>query len=886
MSMSGSRQLSLRSVFSGSREKLDLPEHGKRPVGRPRKVRPEVEEPEAKRSCLSLREGDVREPAIDLDARGVRERFSLSQATEVAEACKESLVSLARVPGKRLRRDEQFGLSERLRFCEWFKKREPLAGRPKLLSFASQVLGRSVALMSRVLADEGKIREALRKRGLTSTGFSRSEAQRPKWMRQGQGRSKGEAVRRVGAGRKDYLSFLYPLVKEYFLRQRERGRVVFPEDLRRRFMLCLEAYEANALEVEHSGQQLSELEKHRLELVRDRRHREERASKYAVRWSQRTLMRACGAVLRTPQRLVPLTLSQERERAVASWRHFDHQLWMSLGRDEEALADKVAKPEEWRGNLEQTDILMSDQIPIWVKIGRERQLYEASEVKPSVKEKRGERVSETWGQAGHSTLLSDEGTCMTRQEGLPEQGRYRVTLELTQCLSNWFKKWAEPVARSLKPVLIVPGAYGRLSNISPEGTYLKNEVFVVRGKEVRRLAGHSCGNLLKPWRDLRDHGTPEQRAMLEKLSIMSQPAGFTDGVIVSWIIEELAEQSPQCLHLRDAYAAAASESAVRASFLSHQIRVTIAGKMTPVLQVTDTDLAAPLKRAIERVKRAMMARKAEEADARGAPSANFRCDCMDILELVVTALEHVDELNRTDKLILSSMRRNGWLHYKPDLEDMRLVPTSEAMSEHWLSEFPEGSHRYPYAWLKLRAAPLDEKTGEPEKPEWQKCGPHVRDIEDMLDDAPEQGPDEEIPLKCHPREVFKAPSVELDLGPEATGPMSIFSVLHKVDETLRRRHEELLRTLPHREAARGGEKADSSTLSRKMSKRDAYRTTRNWRRRRHLSFRDEVKSHALSYSRKQLLSSIVPRAREATLPAPSLPPQPPPLVPFAVFDVA
>jgi hypothetical protein len=69
--------------------------------------------------------------------------------------------------------------------------------------------------------------------------------------------------------------------------------------------------------------------------------------------------------------------------------------------------------------------------------------------------------------------------------------------------------------------------------------------------------------------------------------------------------------------LRDAVASGASESCVRASFFAQQLRAPIAGKMTPVLQVTDTDLGAPLKKAAEKVKEEIMRRKRDAALAAG-----------------------------------------------------------------------------------------------------------------------------------------------------------------------------------------------------------------------------------------------------------------------------
>ncbi len=77
-----------------------------------------------------------------------------------------------------------------------------------------------------------------------------------------------------------------------------------------------------------------------------------------------------------------------------------------------------------------------------------------------------------------------------------------------------------------------PGQYGRLSNISAEGTFIEDELLVLKGKEIVRRAGESCGSLMCKWRELRDTGTSEERDLLSKFEIYQQPAGIVDGILV------------------------------------------------------------------------------------------------------------------------------------------------------------------------------------------------------------------------------------------------------------------------------------------------------------------------------------------------------------------
>ena len=87
--------------------------------------------------------------------------------------------------------------------------------------------------------------------------------------------------------------------------------------------------------------------------------------------------------------------------------------------------------------------------------------------------------------------------------------------------------------------------------------------------------------------------------MPKRVSVAQQPAGFVDGIIVAWIVEDLSHRHPQAIHLRDAYAAGLSGTYAKLSYQSRQLQVTLAGKVTPVRQVSDTDVAFPLTAACD-----------------------------------------------------------------------------------------------------------------------------------------------------------------------------------------------------------------------------------------------------------------------------------------------
>ena len=91
--------------------------------------------------------------------------------------------------------------------------------------------------------------------------------------------------------------------------------------------------------------------------------------------------------------------------------------------------------------------------------------------------------------------------------------------------------------------------------------------------------------------------------MLEDIEVFQQPAGFVDEIIMVWHLQLQAKRYPQCLHQRDLFAASLTETSQKACYLGQQVQTFIAGKMTPALQLTDTDVSRPLKAKAERTNR-------------------------------------------------------------------------------------------------------------------------------------------------------------------------------------------------------------------------------------------------------------------------------------------
>jgi hypothetical protein len=207
----------------------------------------------------------------------------------------------------------------------------------------------------------------------------------------------------------------------------------------------------------------------------------------------------------------------------------------------------------------------------------------------------------------------------------------------------------------------------------------------------------------------------------------------------------------------------------------------------------------------------------------------------------VAAIEALDERN---SVALKGMRRNGWLHCKPEPATRQLRLARDVMPGSWLSEHPEESHRIPSRWWDLRTPKIDDETGRPEAPSWEDCGDHAKSIEDTTDLAPEQGPNEDHGLK-----VLKGMEVEA-IGVEME------AILEPGDDIIAETLKELRPQLPQALSAAEFEGImDEKKRKQKFKMRRHRKLFRGETRR----LRRIAEKHS-EFSRAQLLSALVPQA--------------------------
>ncbi len=829
-------QSNLKSLFAGKREVVEVPP--KRGPGRPPKLRePAVEEQDEVLKALA-QQGDQPEAYDErMVLRVKKESLSSSSKLDALSEAAGKTVAEMRMPGSSERRNQHEGPQVRLALCEWMEKsHEAIGGSDEawetIVLAVAEKWGVAKAEVLKIVANRSRWQQQCEERGVTSVGLKKDQAHLPRYLRTSM-RGQGTVCRAKGGGRVDKLRFLYPLVKDFFETMRLHGKYIDAQDLEDYLQGTMQRYvdEASKPEVVEALEDAAAPTLARIEDVKSEltRLRDPKVSSNVHKNRQEQLMRFCDARLRRPQRLTTLTLAEERARWQCTLQAYDRLLWEAMR--PEFLKDRVINPEEFVEGVEDTVVCHADQVPCWLRIGSQMQLYRAGEVR---KRKRHEEATANLSEQGAQVQVTEaeDGMAQSRQNAKGEGDRFRVTLEMSQLVLNVFKPGEKPEVRHGRLVLVVPGAHARLSNISEAGVFVEDEVFMVKGKQRVRKKGTAAGNLMLSWRQLRDQGDEDMKGFFGDIEVMQQPAAFCDGVIVAWIAEMRKKEGyEKMISVRDMFAGGLSQSVRRMSFVSGQLMGFIAGKMTPVLQLTDVAVAFGFKKVLEAVKHEVRRSKrgevGMEAPFREAAAEETSCssgDLMRILGLAWRRMRYQDEVESPDRL-LRAARACGWLSYRADPVRKVLVRCDE---EPWMAgradELPEASHRHPAAWWAERYRWVDE-AGVPREANWKSCGRQVFGMEYMRDEFPAQAPAETMRLNCMlGTKVVTLPDIDLSDEAMTFGEVAKNVVPQEFLRTQREKFEAArMRALTTRHGERGqaqkSVRVDAKVRRNKMKKK-------------------------------------------------------------------
>ena len=551
------------------------------------------------------------------------------------------------------------------------------------------------------------------------------------------------AVRKSGAGRKFHLEEIMKEVKLWHDAERRMGHQVDAHDVRLEFQDRVQWHIA-AEQSKKEGADLKKVKKWQLCI--------DTMSKMSLKLERQLSARLCKKMkvkLLTPSRYSQLTPTEERVRCELTWQQFDERMWIAAVADAKELSTWVADPHDFIKKRSETWLVFSDQIPFWVKIGFMKILFAEFELEKMSRKKlqqlrrdntqmnqmpqsstkladaggtADDAAAGTADDAAHGTA-DDAADGMGEMEGQtqkrgsdPAGEKCRITFEARQAVVGYFNGDAEnggeePKSLILPSILVVKGAYARLSNIDAEGCFVKDESFWIGEQKIERLAGQSARGLMRSYVELRKL----EPNLFSSLEVFQQPAAYMDEITTVWAIEDLARRCPQAVHQRDLFAAALGDTCKKAMQLTQVIPTWIASKMTPVLQLTDTDIAYPLKAAAARAKGVLSRQMRQIAEAH-KQRASFHCGAREMMVIAAECHEATVKLNAQSELVLGGLRRNAMLVWRPDAKTGKLYDCSR---EAWCRELPVGSHRMKSSWLDKRKLWL-KADGRPERADWSR----------------------------------------------------------------------------------------------------------------------------------------------------------------------
>jgi hypothetical protein len=191
----------------------------------------------------------------------------------------------------------------------------------------------------------------------------------------------------------------------------------------------------------------------------------------------RDLVRHIDAVLLKPSVLTHLTMEDEATRVKLGWMLWDYKMWTAAFGTDKDLKPYVQPVDVFQKDRIYFVIGMSDQIPIWVKIGRSKQVYMGSERRRKTGKSRPDPVQPGHGVEGQrisaAPVLPIDGTAgstLTRQSGESQHEKFRITYEARQLIHHYFDASLAPTGEVWRGALIIKGCHARLHNISDEGS--------------------------------------------------------------------------------------------------------------------------------------------------------------------------------------------------------------------------------------------------------------------------------------------------------------------------------------------------------------------------------------------------------------------------------
>lgn len=203
----------------------------------------------------------------------------------------------------------------------------------------------------------------------------------------------------------------------------------------------------------------------------------------------------------------------------------------------------------------------------------------------------------------------------------------------------------------------------------------------------------------------------------KEVIVMQQPSATADEIIVGWGLEDLGKRFPAAVLQRDLVSGALSSRARMAALMQQIVCCWIGPGMTPVTQVTDTDVAYPLKMKIRKFK-SSLSQELKTLALKEGREVSFKMGCQELMQIVCKSVKEFREEVDPEELVLKALRRNGQLAFVPINGEFQKITQENSP---WLEELKVGDlggHRYPKSRLEDRFSWLFK--GVPSAPDWKQ----------------------------------------------------------------------------------------------------------------------------------------------------------------------
>ena len=167
------------------------------------------------------------------------------------------------------------------------------------------------------------------------------------------------------------------------------------------------------------------------------------------------LMNRCELSQRSCQRATNLSAEEERRRVVFGWRFFDQALADAASQDPDRI--QVKDSQAFISRASETAIIMSDRIPVWLKVDPGKLLTSRLRLKLASEQRKVRRENKKKRAAETEALVASHAKITTVRKSSGKPPRWRVSFVARQVVERYFDADADPVGRILPSILIVPG---------------------------------------------------------------------------------------------------------------------------------------------------------------------------------------------------------------------------------------------------------------------------------------------------------------------------------------------------------------------------------------------------------------------------------------------